>query len=106
LSDILMLMGAQPGTTPQGGGGAAMIQFITMIVLIVGVMYFFMIRPQQKKEKLRQKMLSELKKGDKVLTNSGIIGVIWGIKDNAYVIKVDEEVKIEFVKSAIAGKME
>lgn len=102
--DVLMLMGTPPGGSPGGGGGFTSI--ILMFALIFGVLYFFMIRPQQKKEKDRQKMLSGLKKGDKVITNSGIIGVIWGIKDNIMVLKFEEDVKIEFLKSAIAGKME
>jgi preprotein translocase subunit YajC len=97
-------MGTPPGGSPGGGGGFTSI--ILMFALIFGVLYFFMIRPQQKKEKDRQKMLSGLKKGDKVITNSGIIGVIWGIKDNIMVLKFEEDVKIEFLKSAIAGKME
>lgn len=101
--DVLMLMGTPPGGSPGGGGFTSI---ILMFALIFGVLYFFMIRPQQKKEKDRQKMLSELKKGDKVITNSGMIGVIWGIKDNIMVLKFEEDVKIEFLKSAIAGKME
>jgi len=104
LFDGLILMGTSPGGSPQGGGG--MVSLIIMFALIFGVMYLFMIRPQQKKEKQRQKMISELKKGDKVMTSSGMIGTIWGIKDNIIVLKVDEEVKIEFLKSAIAGKVE
>jgi preprotein translocase subunit YajC len=97
-------MGTPQGGSPGGGGGG--ISLIVMFALIFAVMYFFMIRPQQKKEKQRQKMISELKKGDRVLTNSGMIGTIWGMKDNIIVLKVDEEVKIEFLKNAIAGKVE
>ena len=97
------------GTPPQGGGasgGSSGLSFLFLIIVMFVVMYFFMIRPQQKKEKQRQKMITELKKGDKVLTNSGMIGTIWGIKDNAFVIKFDEEVKIEFLKSAVSGKID
>jgi preprotein translocase subunit YajC len=105
LSNNLILLGtAQQGGGSSGGGGG--LSLIIMFGLIFLFMYFFMIRPQQKKEKQRQKMISELKKGDKVLTNSGIVGTIYNIKDNIFVVKVDDEVKIEFVKSAIAGKME
>ncbi len=100
----LILMGAQPGGSA-GGGAASGISMIIMFALIFGVMYFFMIRPQQKKEKERQKMIAELKKGDKVITNSGMYGTIWGMKDNVIILKVDEEVKIEFLKSAIAGRV-
>ena len=102
--DNIILMG-----TPQGagqGGGGGFMSLILMFALIFAVMYFFMIRPQQKREKDRQKMLGELKKGDKVVTNSGMVGVIWGIKDNIIVLKFEEDVKIEFLKSAIAGKMD
>lgn len=95
------------GTSPNGGGGAmSSVSFLLMMVVLFGVMYFFMIRPQQKKEKERQKLISDLKKGDKVVTNSGIFGIIWGLKDNVVILKVDEEVKIEFLKSAIAGKVD
>lgn len=99
----LILMGAPQGGAPSGGGGLSL---ILMFAVIFAVMYFFMIRPQQKREKQRVKMISDLKKGDRVLTNSGIIGEVWGIKDNIIVLKVDGEVKIEFLKSAIAGKVE
>lgn len=100
--DSVIVMGS-----PQGGGGAGGgISLFIMMALIIGVMYFFMIRPQHKREKQRQKMISDLKKGDKVVTSSGIFGTIWGIKDNVVVLKVDEEVKIEFLKSAISTKVE
>jgi preprotein translocase subunit YajC len=97
-------MGAPQGGSPGGGGG--FMSLILMFVMIFAIMYFFMIRPQQKKEKDRQKLIAELKKGDKVLTNSGMIGTIWGIKDNIIVLKFEDDVKIEFLKSAVAGKMD
>ena len=104
--ESIILMGTPQGGGTSGGGASSGMSFLFLIVVMFVIMYFFMIRPQQKKEKTRQKMITELKKGDKVLTNSGMIGTIWGIKDNIIVVKFDEEVKIEFLKSAIAGKME
>ena len=95
-------MGAQPGGGGGGGGG----RFLIMIVLVFVGMFFFMIRPQQKREKDRQKMITELKKGDRVVTSSGIFGEVWGIKDNVIVLKVDDDVKMEFLKSAISAKVE
>lgn len=97
-----VLLMAQSG---EGGGGGGMAMLL-MFALIFLVMYFFMIRPQQKREKTRQKMISELKKGDRVVTNSGIIGSIWGIKDTIIVLKVDEDVKLEVLKTAIASRIE
>ncbi len=99
----LLLMGGAPG----GQGGNPILQMLPLL-LIIPIFYLFLIRPQQKKQKEHQKMLAELKRGDKVVTNSGIIGNIWGIneKDNVIVLKVGEETKIEFLRTAIAGKLE
>ena len=49
---------------------------------------------------------ADLKKGDRVVTSSGIIGTVWGIKDNVVVLKVDDDVKMEFLKSAVSAKTE
>ncbi len=80
---------------------------ILPFVVMFAIMYFLMIRPQQKKQKEMQKMLDELKVGDKVVTASGIIGQITNFKENKQVavIKVDNNTntKIEFQRSAVAG---
>ncbi|MCI0405845.1 MAG: preprotein translocase subunit YajC [candidate division Zixibacteria bacterium] len=103
LVSALLLMGGAPG---QGGGNFFM-QMLPLL-LIIPIFYLFLIRPQQKKQKEHQRMLSELKRGDRVVTSSGIIGSIWGIdeKENKIVLKVGEDTKIEFLRSAIAGKLE
>jgi preprotein translocase subunit YajC len=90
------------------GGGAGMGSMLIFIVAIFAVMYFFMIRPQQKKQKEHQRMLAALKAGDKVVTNSGMMGTIVHIHDdkNKVVLKVADQVKVEFVKSSIAGLIE
>ena len=72
------------------------------LVLIVGIMYLFMIRPQQKKQKETQKMIDSLKKGDKVVTIGGIHGTIASTKENTVLVKVDDNTKIEFNRTAIA----
>jgi preprotein translocase subunit YajC len=94
-------MGSQPG---QSGGSAGLLGFLPFILILL-VIYFLMLRPQMKRQKQHQKMLTELKKGDKVVTNSGILGTIVGMneKDNIVVLKVGEDTKIEFLKSSIAG---
>ena len=58
------------------------------------IMYFLVLRPQSKKAKEHQKMLSELKKGDDVITRVGIIGKISGIKDNELTLQVQEGVRV------------
>jgi preprotein translocase subunit YajC len=71
------------------------------------IFYLLLIRPTQKKEKDRMKMIDQLKKGDKVLTSSGMIGVVVNIKpeENIITLKLAEGVKVDFVKSAIQQKL-
>jgi preprotein translocase subunit YajC len=96
------------GMAPAGEGGGGMGSMLIFLVAIFAVMYFFMIRPQQRKQKEHQKMLAALKTGDKVVTNSGMMGTIVHIHDdkNKVVLKVADQVKVEFVKSSIAGLVE
>src|ERR1035437_1954462 len=75
-----------------------------MLVVFVALMYFLMIAPNQKKQKKWQHMLSELKNGDRVTTNGGIRGVIISVKDDVVQLRVPpDNIKLEFVKSAIAA---
>jgi preprotein translocase subunit YajC len=78
-------------------------QFAPML-LIIGVMYLLVLRPQMKKQKETQKMLSELKKGDDVVTTGGIIGRISGIKDDEVTLSIQEGVRMRVLRSAIAGR--
>ncbi|MES3017114.1 MAG: preprotein translocase subunit YajC [Bacteroidota bacterium] len=76
-------------------------QFLPMILIIV-VFYFFMIRPQMKKAKDHKKYVEELKKGDKVITTSGIHGKIVDVNDATFLVEVDSGTKIRFEKSSIS----
>jgi preprotein translocase subunit YajC len=94
---------------PPGGGqpgGTSSILSILPIVLIFVVFWFFMIRPQNKQRKETQRMLADLKKGDKVVTIGGIHGVIQSVRENSVIIKVDEDCKLEFSRSAVASMKE
>ncbi|PKP06273.1 MAG: preprotein translocase subunit YajC [Bacteroidetes bacterium HGW-Bacteroidetes-5] len=75
--------------------------FLVMMGLIFVVMYFFMIRPQQKKQKELAKFRSSLEKGDKVVTLGGIYGVIVEVKEQYVLVEVDSNVKLRIDKSAI-----
>lgn len=83
------------------GGLGAYGQFLPLVLIIV-VFYFFMIRPQIKKQKDQKKYVEELKKGDKVVTSAGIHGKITDVGDVTILIEVDNNVKIRFDKSAIS----
>ncbi len=76
-------------------------QFLPMLLIIV-VFYFFMIRPQMKKAKDHKKFVEELKKGDKVITTSGIHGKIVDLNDTTFLIEVESGTKIRFEKSSIS----
>jgi preprotein translocase subunit YajC len=85
-----------------GAGSGSMLMTIAPFGAIILIFYFFMIRPQNKKQKETENMLTKLKKGDKVLTIGGIHGVVSSTKDKTIIVKVDEGTKIEFNRSAIA----
>ncbi|MBU3911881.1 MAG: preprotein translocase subunit YajC [Candidatus Omnitrophica bacterium] len=72
------------------------------IIFIFGIFYFLLIRPQQKKQKEHNKMVSELKKNDEVVTNGGLHGTVVNVKDDTIILKVDENVKVEINKTAVA----
>jgi len=73
-------------------------------LLLIPLMYFVMIRPQQKRQKQWQAMLGSIKTGDRVTTAGGIRGVILSIKDDAIIIRVaPDNIKMEVAKSAIAS---
>lgn len=72
------------------------------LIFIFAIFYFLLIRPQQKKQKEHEKMISGLKKNDEVVTNGGIHGTIVNVKDTTFTLKIDENVKVEINKNAIA----
>jgi len=73
-------------------------------LLLIPVLYFVMIRPQQKRQKQWQQMLASIKSGDRVTTAGGIRGIILSIKDDVIIIKVAPDgIKMEVAKSAIAA---
>lgn len=87
----------------QPSGTMGLLGTIVPFLLIILIFYFFMIRPQNKKQKETQKMLDALKKGDKVVTIGGIHGVVSSVKDKTVIVKVDDNCKVEFTRSAIAS---
>lgn len=91
-----------PGGDAQGGGSPVML--IVMMVGMFAIMYFLIIRPQQKRQKEHKAMLESLKKSDKVVTSSGIYGTIVDIDGNTMTLQIAENVKVKFDKSAIVSK--
>ena len=85
-----------------GGAAGGFASFIPLILIFV-VFYFLLIRPQQKQAKQHQSFLSELKKGQKVLTKGGIYGVIQSLNDNVLTIEIAKDVVIKVSRDAVAG---
>ncbi|HUX49881.1 MAG TPA: preprotein translocase subunit YajC [Spirochaetia bacterium] len=107
LSSLPMLMGAPGGTGAQAASGTG--QLVTTIItfgLVFVIFYFLIIRPQNKKQKETKRMLSALKKGDRVVTAGGIRGTIATIKEDIVILKVDGNTKIEFNRSAISNVLQ
>ena len=86
LTFLMQAPQAAEGEAAQGGGSWS---FLIMILLMFVIMWLFMIRPQQKKQKEMDKFRKELQKGDKVVTIGGIYGVVKNIKDNTVDIEID-----------------
>jgi preprotein translocase subunit YajC len=97
-----LLMGAPAGGSEGAGGPAGFMSFVPFIA-IIAIFYFLIIRPQNKKQKETQRMLSALKKGDRVVTIGGIHGTIQSIRDSSVILRVDDSTKIEFSRSAISS---
>lgn len=94
-------MAAPPGGAQ--GQQPGLISFLPMILMLLAIFYMFVFRPQQKKQKEQKQMLESVKKGDHVVTSGGIHGIVAAVKENVVSIKVADNVKIDFSKTAIAA---
>jgi preprotein translocase subunit YajC len=89
---------------PSGnGGGGSFISTIIMFGAIFLIFYFMIIRPQQKRAKQREKMLSNIQKGDKVVTSGGLHGTIAGLDEKTVLLQVGDNMKLKFERSAISS---
>ena len=96
--NILALTFLQAQGGQQGGGGLTM---LLMLALIFVVMWLFMLRPQQKRQKELNNFRDNLKKGDKVVTVGGIYGTILEVNDNKVMLEIDKDVKIKVDKASL-----
>lgn len=84
------------------GGLGPLAQFLPFILIIV-IFYFLLIRPQQKRQRQLQETIANLKIGDRVVTNGGVIGVITTVRDTSFIIRSADKSILEVARSAIAG---
>jgi preprotein translocase subunit YajC len=97
-----LLMAAPQAGAEGAGGGSVLGTFLPLIAIIL-IFYLLIIRPQNKKRKETEKMLGALKEKDKVVTIGGLHGVITKVKESTVIIKVDDNVRLEFSRSAISS---
>lgn len=86
---------------PREGGNATMI-FMLQMLAIFAIFYFLLIRPQRKEQERHRNMISELKKGDEVVTNGGIIGTVVHVQDDRLTIKTGENTRLVVERGRIA----
>ncbi|WP_099827627.1 preprotein translocase subunit YajC [Oceaniglobus indicus] len=96
-------MFATPAYAQAAGGAAGAFTSFVPLILIFAIMYFLLIRPQQKKVKVHQKMVEALRRGDQVVTAGGLIGKVSKVKDDGEIeVELSEGVKVRVVRSTIA----
>jgi len=89
---------------PQGQeGGSGLVANLILFGSIIAIFYFMIIRPQQKRQRERQKMLDTMKKGDKIITSGGIYGTIAGIDEKHLLVQIADNVKVKVDRGSIAS---
>ena len=89
---------AQQGSSPQSG-----LFGLLPFILIAGIFYLLIIRPMRSRQKNLESLIASLKNGDKVITTGGVYGTIAGVRDNTFLLKVADQVKMEVAKNAVAS---
>jgi preprotein translocase subunit YajC len=90
-------------TSGTGNATGSMVSTIVTFGLVFVIFYFLIIRPQNKKQKEAKLMIEAVKKGDKVITAGGVHAIVFSVKEKTVILKVDDNTKMEFSKSAIAS---
>ena len=100
LNSTPLLLSQASQTMPSYAEG--LISFLPLVV-IFAIFYFLLIRPQKQKQQQHQQLLTNLKRGDKVITTGGMYGTIESVGENSFQLKIANQVKVKISKSAVAG---
>jgi preprotein translocase subunit YajC len=103
---MMDLMSLVAMAAPQGEGQGSPFGMMVPMLFIFAIFYFMLIRPQQRKEKERKLLINELKTGERVMFSGGILGTVTNVKDNTFIIKVADGVKIEVARGAVSKVLE
>ncbi len=93
--------GADGGAAAQQGGLMGMLFPLAIFVLIF---YFFIIRPQRKRDKQQKNMIDSITRGDQIITIGGFYGTVREVRDDSFQIEIAEGVRVTILKSAVQGK--
>jgi preprotein translocase subunit YajC len=94
---------AYAAASAPGGGPAGTLSAIVPLVLMFAVFYFLLIRPQQKQKREKERMLANLKRGDKVVTQGGLLGTVMGFTDTIVTLRIADQVRVECLRSSVVG---
>lgn len=87
----------------QGAAGGGLMSTLLMFGAMFAILYFILIRPQQKQQKKHQALLASLKRGDEIILSSGIMGKVFSVEDRIVVIEIGDKTKIKVLKQAVQG---
>jgi preprotein translocase subunit YajC len=99
---MFALLLAQTPSAPPPGAGSGLFSILPFVFIFV-IMYYVMLRPQMRRQKEQARLVSALKTGDRVVTSSGIHGLISNVKDTTVIVKVADNVKLEIEKTAVTN---
>src|SRR5580704_6715597 len=87
----------------QSAGSSGILSTLLMFGAMFAILYFILIRPQQKQQKKHQELLAGLKKGDEVILSSGIMGKVFAVEDRVVIVEVNDKMKLKVLKQAVSG---
>jgi preprotein translocase subunit YajC len=99
---MLTALFAMMPADPSGGGPSPFSMLLPLLGMLL-IFYFLLIRPQQKRQREVRRMIDALKKGDRVVTASGLMGTVTGLRDDVVVLRIADNVKVEMLKNAITA---
>ena len=99
---FLLAQAATPAASPPPGG-VQLLNGLMLPVIFIVIFYFLLIRPQSKKQKEHQKLISAVQTGDHVVTSAGIHGVITNVKERTVIVRIADNVKVEFDRASITA---
>ncbi len=105
LIDLLLLAQAA-SPAPEAPPQPSFLMSIMPLIFVFVIFYFLLIRPQQRRQKAHEKLVASIKTGDKVVTSSGIHGIVANVKEKTILVKVADNVKIEFDRASVVRRGE